>query len=41
MKEDTIDVWNKVKKAIEEKDKIGFSNYMVALDIKGRRDIEN
>jgi len=39
MKEDTINVWKKVKIAIEKKDKIAFSNYMVALQIKGKRDI--
>ena len=39
MKEDTLDVWNKVRKAIEDKDKLAFSEYMVALQIKGKRDI--
>jgi len=40
MLEDTIHVWNKVKEAIEKKDKLMFSEYMVALQIKGSRDIK-
>jgi len=40
MKEDTIIVWNKVKEAILNKDKLAFNEYMVALTVKGKRDIE-
>ena len=39
MKDDTIEVWQKVRLAIENKDKLAFSEYMVALQIKGKRDI--
>ena len=40
MKEDTLEVYEKLKKAIDDKDKLAFSNYMKAFWIKGSRDIK-
>ncbi len=40
MKEYKLYDWQKVRTAIDDRDKIAFSNYMFALQLKGKRDID-
>lgn len=41
MKEDTQDCLNKIIKAIDDKDKLSFENFMKAFYIKAKRDIND
>jgi len=40
MKKDTQDCLNKIIRAIDDKDKLAFENYMTSFYIKAKRDIK-